>query len=136
MVAVWWGIGFWWFDGLAATKVRYGEGVATKRPYDYWAFLGNPAAFSMALGPAAYVAVARVRDRRLWLLAGAGLAAVALANLSGLSKAEVERIWLPFAPWILVLGAGLAARPRLRTGLLLAQVSVALAIETFLRTSW
>ena len=27
--------------------------------------------------------------------------------LSGLSKGEIERIWLPFAPWILVAGASL-----------------------------
>ena len=30
-----------------------------------------------------------------------------VAALSGLSKGEVERIWLPFAPWILVAGASL-----------------------------
>ena len=46
-------------------------------------------------------------------LAALVLAAVAillLADLSALSKAEVERIWLPFTPWI-AAGAGLIARP-------------------------
>lgn len=108
VVAAWTAGGFWWFDGLAATHARYLAGVAPRRPYPYFALLGNPAAFAIALGPAVAVALARVRDRRLWLLAGGALAAVAVADLSGLSKAEVERIWLPFVPWIAVLCAGLA----------------------------
>ena len=37
-------------------------------------------------------------------MTGAPLVAIALADLSGLSKGEVERIWLPFMPW-LVAGA-------------------------------
>jgi hypothetical protein len=44
------------------------------------------------------LALFRLRDRQLWLLVGAALTAVLLADVSGLSKAEVERIWLPFAP--------------------------------------
>ena len=42
----------------------------------------------------------------VWLLVGAALVAVAIADVSGLSKAEVERIWLPFMPWIAVATAG------------------------------
>ncbi|MBA3283352.1 MAG: hypothetical protein H0U29_14095 [Acidimicrobiia bacterium] len=110
MVAAWSAAGFWWFDGLAATRARYVAGVATRRPYAYFALLGNPAAVAVALGPAVAVAFARVRDRRLWVLAGGALAAMAAADLSGLSKGEVERIWLPFVPWVLVLCAGLADR--------------------------
>ncbi|MGI8754677.1 MAG: hypothetical protein ACR2MB_02225 [Acidimicrobiales bacterium] len=157
--------GFWWFDGLAATHVRYLAGVASRRSYAYFTLLGNPAALALALGPAAFVAVRLVRDRRLWLLAGAGLAAVAVSDLSGLSKAEVERIWLPFVPWVLVLAAGLpgcpsgarrvavegdgagdgtlvAATPADATGggivgpLLIAQVVTAVAIESVVRTIW
>ena len=99
--------GFWWFSGLQATHARYLHGVSSVRSGTYFALLGNPAAFALACGPAVAIAIALVRDRRLWLLGGAGLAAVALADLSGLSKAEVERIWLPFVPWTLVLAAGL-----------------------------
>jgi hypothetical protein len=43
----------------------------------------------------------------LALLARAATAAVAAADLSGLSKGEVERIWLPFAPWVTVASAAL-----------------------------
>lgn len=146
-------IGFWWFDGLAATRARYVAGVASSRPYAYFTFLGNPAAFAIALGPVAAVAVARVRDRRLWLLAGGALAAVTVADLSGLSKAEVERIWLPFVPWVLVLAAGLAGPgggvssghgdgrrpgpwPPLARGLLVVQAVTAVVLESVVRTIW
>jgi methylthioxylose transferase len=37
---------------------------------------------------------------------------VAAADVSGLSKAEVERIWLPFAVWLLVAVARLPAGDR------------------------
>ncbi len=100
--------GFWWFDGLAATRVRYGVGIARLRPYSYFVPLGNPAAFAVTLGPAVAVAIATVRDRRLWILTGAMLATVLVANLSGLSKGEVDRIWLPFVPWVVLLCGGLA----------------------------
>lgn len=172
VVAAFAGIGFWWFDGLAATRARYEAGIASRRPFAYFTFLGNPAAAAVALGPAFAVALARVRDRRSWLVAGAALAAVGVADLTGLSKAEVERIWLPFLPWLLVLTAGLAhlpgpavpadpaegagpaeppgppvrrgapdppdriSVPPLVTTLLAAQVVVAVAAESIVRTLW
>ena len=44
----------------------------------------------------------------LWL-AGAGFACVLAADASRMSKAEVERIWLPFIPWLTL---SLALLPR------------------------
>ncbi|CAN5703471.1 hypothetical protein BH10ACT1_BH10ACT1_23160 [soil metagenome] len=136
--------GFWWLDGLAATHVRYLAGVAPSRPFAYFAPLGNPAAFAVTVGPVVAVALVRVRDRRLWLLAGAALAAVVVADVTGLSKGEVERIWLPFAPWLLVLAAGLSAstdEPAAAwwTGavsLLGLQVVVAVLAESVVKTLW
>lgn len=93
--------GFWWTEGLGATHEQYLAGVSRLRPYWYFV-VANPAALAIALGPVTAVALARLRDRRAWLLAGGALLAVVAANLSGLSKGEVERIWLPFVPWILV----------------------------------
>lgn len=142
-------LGFWWFDGLAATRIRYEIGVARRRSFRYFAFLGNPAAFAVACGPAVAVALAKVRDRGLWLLAIGGVIAVSVADLSGLSKGEIERIWLPFVPWILVLCGGLALHGRaLRTGVagmrwstvasvvLGLQVLAAIVVEFVIRTPW
>ena len=137
--------------GSDAARVAAPNRRPESTPQPEW----NPASFSLAIGPAAWVAVARVRDRGLALLAVPALVAVALADLSGLSKAEVERIWLPFAPWVLVLAAGLvvgevrstdaADRPRwvpvpgwptLAGSLLLGQVALAVLIESIVKTPW
>ena len=57
-----------------------------------------------------------------------------LADLSGLSKGEVERIWLPFAPWVLLSAAALPrAHARAWLG---ANAITALAMAAMLRTPW
>jgi methylthioxylose transferase len=128
--------GFWWVSGLLATRERYFAGVGSRRPYGDF-LVGNAAAFAIALGPAIVVAVARLRDRRLWLLAGGGLVAVGIAMMSGMSKGEVERIWLPFAVWVLPAGAALAAgRSRVTSGWLGLQAATAIAVAATVRTSW
>ncbi|MGV9808686.1 hypothetical protein [Micromonospora chersina] len=65
------------------------------------------------------------------LPAAAGLA-VAAADLSGMSKAEVERIWLPFVVWLLVAAAHLP--PPARRWWLAAQALTALAVNHLLFT--
>jgi uncharacterized protein YPO0396 len=62
----------------------------------------------------------------------AALAAVVVADLTGLSKAEVERIWLPFAVW-LVVPCALLPRPRVW---LAVQALLALAVNHLLLTVW
>ncbi len=126
--------GFWWFDGLAATRVRYFAGVASRRPY--FAFLlANVACFAIALGPALAVALGRLRDRRVWLVVGAALLAVGIAGVSGMSKGEVERIWLPFAMWVLPAAVvlGLGAR---RSQWLALQVVFTIGLQTLVRSPW
>ena len=59
---------------------------------------------------------------------------VLAADLSQMSKGEVERIWLPFVPWLLVACAFLPERWR-RPGLAI-QVVVALAVQHLLFTGW
>jgi hypothetical protein len=62
------------------------------------------------------------------------VSAVLAATLSGLSKAEVERIWLPFAVWLL---AGAALLPTsTRRGWLAAGAGVALVVNHLLLTNW
>ncbi|MGC1732899.1 MAG: hypothetical protein WA731_09590, partial [Pseudonocardiaceae bacterium] len=70
----------------------------------------------------------------LVLLCGAAALAVLVADLSGLSKAEVERIWLPFAVW-LVAAAGLLPARQVRWWLA-GQALVALIVNHLLLTTW
>ncbi len=126
-----WLLGFWWPAGLIATRAEYADGIAAVRPYGYFV-LANLAAFAIVCGPATVAGIARLLDRKLWLLVGAGLSVVVLANLSGLSKGEIERIWLPFWPWIACAAAALD-RPRVWLAL---QATTAIAIETFFFTHW
>ena len=127
--------GFWIVEGFRATRSEYLAGVAMKRPYDFF-LLNNLAALGLVLGPATAVAFARIRDRRILLLAGGAAAAVLLANLSGMSKGEVERIWLPFVPWLLLATASLPARLGATRCWLTAQALCAVAIQVGVRTPW
>jgi methylthioxylose transferase len=138
--------GFWWLDGYHAVVVRYHQGIASQRPYAYWAWADLALVVACA-GPAAAVilrrAVAPALSRRPFLcplprpaavLPCAALLAIVIADVSGLSKAEVERIWLPFAVWLLA-GAALLPPPT-RRGWLLAQAAIALLINHLLLTTW
>ncbi|MFJ2262979.1 hypothetical protein ACIOKD_32525 [Streptomyces sp. NPDC087844] len=69
---------------------------------------------------------------RLALLVLCGLLALLAADLSGMSKAETERIWLPFAMWLLPACA-LLSRPRAWLG---AQAVLALLLNHLLLTGW
>lgn len=126
--------GFWWFDGLEATRVEYASGAGGYRPYWYFAALGNPAALVLALGPAVVVALVRLRDRAVWWVAGGALVGVVLADVSGLSKGEVERIWLPFVPFLTVAAAGLP-RSTVRWWLA-AQAVAAVGLQIALESPW
>ena len=134
-LAVWGGTGFAWWEGLAATRVQYFHGVGGRRPYDYF-LLGNIAAFALAVGPATAVAVARVRQRPLAVLVGAAVAVVVVADVSGMSKAEVERIWLPFVPWVMAAGAVLMTTKWMTRGWLAVQVGSALVVAVAIRSPW
>lgn len=122
--------GFWWIDGLRATMHEYRESVARIRPYSYFV-LGNLAALGVAVGPATAVALASLRRSRTWVLVAGGLAMVALADLTGLSKGEVERIWLPFVPWVMVATSELPPRTWLGVN-----AAFAVLVEVALNTTW
>jgi hypothetical protein len=68
------------------------------------------------------------------LLPLAAVAAILVADVTGLSKAEVERIWLPFAVW-LPAGAVLLPAPS-RRGWLAIQAVTALLINHLVLTGW
>jgi hypothetical protein len=111
LFAVFAAFGFSWFAGFAATRHEYWTGVAIRRPYSYF-FFADLALFAIATGPTVAVGISRLRDRRVWLLVGGVLAVVAVADLSGMSKAEVERIWLPFVPWAMLATTALTTHVR------------------------
>lgn len=125
--------GFSWLDGLDATHRAYQHGVASRRPAGYFALAGNPAALALAAGPA--VAVGLVAATRRWrdpavLLPLTTLLVVLAVDASLMSKGEVERIWLPFVPWLAL------AAPGHRRWWLAAQVAVALLLQAWLRGPW
>ncbi len=134
--------GFWWLDGYHLVVERYYQGVALVRPYSYWVW-ADLAAVCIACGPAVVAAVRRgvatafLPKRSLLtdavvLIGLAALVAIVFADVSGLSKAETERIWLPFGVWLLPMTALL---PRGR-GWLAAQAVTALAVNHLLLTGW
>lgn len=125
--------GFWWFDGVAATQVVWSASRGGNRPYGY-TVLGNLAVFAVMVGPATAAAAGRVRLRALVALGGAALVAVLALDVAGVTRGEVERIWLPLAPWAVVVTAALPAR-WVRPALL-AQVLVAVTVQLMLRLSW
>ncbi|WP_373872072.1 hypothetical protein [Actinoplanes siamensis] len=133
------GLGFAWWDGYRLVKVRYYQGLASSRPYAYWVW-ANLAALAVSAGPAAapilrraVAAVRGVRTPPVLLCLGAAAAVVA-ADLSGLSKAEVERIWLPFAVWLPAAAALLPGRGR--RGWLCLQAATALLVNHLVLTAW
>lgn len=119
--------GFWWFDGFRDVQVIYAASIASTRPYGYFVW-ANLAAAAFAVGPAV---VAGLR-RRAGALPVAAVVAILLADLSGMSKGEVERIWLPFVVWLVIPCALL---PRARAWLA-AQALLALAVNHLLLTVW
>jgi hypothetical protein len=125
------GTGFDPLGTLQATSDVYRAGIASVRPYSYW-LLGSPAAFLIVLGlPITWYALRTRHTLALAIFAVLGVAAVA-----GFTKAETERIWLFFAPFVcLAAAAGPARDARLRP--LLAALAVqALAWELVWDTIW
>ncbi len=136
--------GWSWWEIYPDLVARYSEGIAKDRPGYYW-WWANLALLVISAGPllgaGAVHLVARARpawherpERVGLVLAASGVAMVALADASGMSKAEVERIWLPFMPWLLLSCALLPPRWR-RWGLAL-QLVTALVVQHLFYTVW
>lgn len=140
--------GFSLLEAYPLLRARYWDGIAAERPAGFWLW-GNLAALCYCAGPVVGAAavcwfqrrralrgssVAEHATRVALVLGGAAALAVLAADASLMSKAEVERIWLPFVPWLLVLTALLPQR--WRRPALAAQVLVALAVQHLLLTAW
>ena len=130
--------GFAWWEAYPVLRERYYDGIASERAFSYWVW-GNIAAWTFTVGLAVWAAfpsAARAfRERNvLAQLAAAALLTILVADLSGMSKAEVERIFLPFTIWIVALPSLLPAR--WHRPLLLSQVVLALLAQQLLLTRW
>ena len=135
--------GFAWWRALPVLRERYYAGVASMRPAGYWVW-ADLAALCFSAGPLLGASVAvvasRLRTRRMEggravpLLVLGAVVCVVLADLSFMSKAETERIWLPFVPWLL-LGAALLPDGWRRRALA-GQAAFAVAVQTLLLTHW
>ncbi|MEW2493183.1 hypothetical protein AB0942_06445 [Streptomyces nodosus] len=151
--------GFNWWEAYQLLVTRYYQGAGGVRPYGYWVW-ANLACTVLITGLATAAglrrtgavlvrrrgdAPARTAETRLALLVSAALLALLVADLSGMSKAETERIWLPFALWLLPACAFLT-RPQApgseRAGetpvraWLTAQALLALLLNHLLLTGW
>jgi len=126
--------GFDWVGGFEATRAAYRAGVASVRPSGYFA-VANLAVLAVAAGPATVAGIVGLRDRRVWMLVGGAVIGALLADLSGLSKGEVERIWLPLVPFLVVGTAGLRGDVP-RRAWLGAQLAVAVVLQAWLRSPW
>jgi hypothetical protein len=145
VVALFAASGFRWWDALPVVHDRYYAGLARLRPASYWVW-GDLAALCFCTGPLVGASLAAVARRARAVLRGprptrvvvtlslAGTACIVLADASLLSKAEVERIWLPFAPWLLLGAALLPAR--WRRAALIGQVGFAVVVQSLLFTKW
>ncbi|MCA2242659.1 hypothetical protein JF781_09840 [Mycobacterium sp. WUMAC-067] len=132
--------GFYWFDGYHLVQQRYWQGIAKDRPFQYWSW-ANLACVVCAIGLGGVAGLGRVFDgdairRRsgFHLVLLGVLAAIVCADLSMLSKAEVERIWLPFTIWLTAAAALLPVRSH-RIWLALNAVG-AVALNTIILTNW
>ncbi|KQY62505.1 hypothetical protein [Nocardioides sp. Root140] len=127
--------GYWWPEGFTVLRERYWDGVASLRPASYWLW-ADLALVVATVGPWATAGLARLRDlprAPLALVVGA-LAAMVVADLSLMSKAEVERIWLPFMPWLTL--AVVALPKRWRGPALVGQACWTLLLAHLVNTGW
>ena len=130
--------GFSWWKAYPVLRERYYAGIASERPFSYWAW-ADIAAWTFTVGLvvwAAFPYAARALRQRnvLAQLAAAALLTIVVATASGMSKAEVERIFLPFTLWIVALPALLPQR--WHRPLLFVQMATGLAAELLLLTRW
>ncbi len=103
---LWLASGFDPIGTFESTERVYRLGVASIRPYEYWLF-GSPTAFLFILGlPLTYLALRGGRSD-----AGVAILGVlVVAAVAGFTKAETERIWLLFAPFLCLAAATVLPR--------------------------
>ncbi|HEY0538783.1 MAG TPA: hypothetical protein VGD53_10440 [Actinoallomurus sp.] len=142
--------GFWWPDGVAATHQAYlTTGGSSRRQYLFF-LIGDFAVLGLLTGPAVAYSVPALAGalRRgigrslpeteraravIALLAVAALVGTIALDLVGLTRGEVERIWVPYAAW---LTATTALWPAPSRRWLTAQAVTAIVVQAFVHSPW
>jgi methylthioxylose transferase len=139
--------GFTWLTGLEQLRIRYYQGIASQRPFSYFLY-ANFAAWLISCSPFLAIGIfrsLRVLTRRaagsdrpervvIATLALSGVLAALLADLSALSKAETERIWLTFG--VLASSALALLKGHAAAWTLAGCAGTALLVNHLFRTGW
>jgi hypothetical protein len=118
---------------LRATEEVYRHSLAQIRPYWFWV-LGSPVAWMACTGLAltgGWLVAARRRDPGALAL----VAVIVIAAVLAFTKAETERIWLPFVPLACAAAATAISTRRLRA-ILVALALQALVTQVLFDTVW
>jgi len=126
---------------MRATRAQWAAGAGPHRPYAYF-LAGDLAVLALIIGPVAVQALPYVRRQatprspngRLGILLAAALIGILALDVSGVTRGEVERIWLPYAAW---MTAGVAVyRVPARRMLIAQALTAALLIQGLVRSPW
>jgi hypothetical protein len=122
------------FSAVRETASLYHhEPIGSARTYGFWMF-GSPVAWAVTLGlPIVWFSLRALADGDAASIATWAL--VLVASVLGFTKAETERIWLPFVPLVCVAAAASLPTARLRPVLAFLGLQ-ALAIELLFFTIW
>ncbi|GAA0386952.1 hypothetical protein GCM10009530_42490 [Microbispora corallina] len=133
--------GFLWPAGVIATHAEWAADPGAARPYLYF-LVGDLAVLALVTGPATAAGLAGRVPSRVAVAVAAAVAAVLALDVSGVTRGEVERIWLPFAVWVGLAGA-FAGGHRADAGTaarwdrwLLAQAVTGLLLQALVASPW
>lgn len=139
--------GFAWPDGLSVAQADISSRVGQQRSWLLWIVL-DLLLLLVACGPTVIAAARGLRRTPGWpFVLGAALA-VLFAVVSGLSRGEVERSWLPLFPWLLVPALAPVVRQRqpaaagapdaaaVPVGLVALGCVVAVVLQAVLASTW
>ncbi|WP_214411510.1 hypothetical protein [Sphaerisporangium fuscum] len=122
--------GFLWPAGVLATHAEWAADPGAARPYLYF-LVADFAVLALVTGPATAVGLARSRPGPVRALVAAALVALVALDVSGVTRGEVERIWLPYAVWTSLAAASVPGRRPLA-----AQAVTGLLLQALVGSPW
>jgi hypothetical protein len=135
-------LGFWWLEGAQETRRQYWAGTAQFRPFGYF-MIANLAVALIALGPVGFGSLLALWRRRragvpVWPIVVGSLLALLVSHASQYTRAEVERIWLLFYPWLLAAAGApaLLVRRHAVPALIVLQAGSSIALQASLVSKW